>query len=267
MSLTLAITAFRETQRSDCRWLLESIEPALVSDAVDEVLVVDDGSEDWDETVAVLAELNDPKLNLFHFGTNQCVFGAKIASVCHSTSDWVQLCDSDNIMGIDHLMRVRELTRTGDCNVWYSASYAKPVFDYRHLASDVPYTMREFAGLIGQARFDCLANTGNQCVNRVVFDNLFRRFLGKKTHLEFPSDWLNVPDMPLKDSEDYRQTFNALDSFLLNLFWLRHGGRIHVVPGLEYFHRVTEKKQDSNYNRAPDYKDRFGRHLIQVLGG
>lgn len=266
MKFTLAITAFRETMRGKGEWLCECIRPVIDCELVDEILIVDDGSFDWVETADIIeARVSHTKLNFYHFGENQCVFGSKVASVCHAQNDWVQLCDSDNIMGPDHFERLAEVV--ADCNVWYLPSFARPVFDYRHLACQRPYTMKDCAALIGQPRFDCMMNTGNQCVHRVVFDNLFRRFLGQPAHLTYPSDWLNVPAMPPKDTEEYRQTFHSLDSFLLNLFWLRHGGRLHVVPGLEYDHRVTGEKDDSNYNRAPDYKDQFGRHLLKVLGG
>lgn len=259
MTFTLGITAYRETSRGGGEWLLECIEPALGCDLISEVLIIDDGSDDWTETAYELPD--NPKINFLHLGTNQCVFGAKIASVCHANSEWVQMCDSDNIMGPEYFERLAEVV--GDCNVWYSPSFAKPVFDYRSFARDEPYDIRQYAGLIGRPMFECLANTGNMCCHRTVFDNVFREYLGKPAHLMWPN-WLELDTL---DTEEYRQAWNALDSFMLNLKWLMRGGKIQVVPGLEYDHRVTEHKQDSNYNRAPDLKDRMGKVLLKHLAG
>jgi len=259
MKLTLAITAYNETRRGAGEWLQECIAPALEHPGVGEVFVVDDGSVDWLNTAASLP--NHPKIRFMHLGQNLSVFGAKIASVCHAHGDWVQLCDSDNVMNKEYLDSLLEAILDVPWNTWICPSFARPVFDYRKFVQPHAYDLPGFASLIGMEGFECLANTGNMCVPRNLFDNVFRRYLGKRADLMFPN-WLEYED---PTTEHARQVFNALDSFMLNLEWLTHAGRLWVVEDLEYAHRVTGKAEDSNYNRGPDDKDRMGKFLVAEL--
>jgi len=127
--LSFAVTAFNEMSdgRDNGHKILQCIRDAALHPAISEIVVVDDGSEDWPELETLLR--NQPKVRAFHNPVNLGVFGNKVEAVACAWGDWVMTCDSDNFMDTNYIDRVSSMERLPD--VWYCPSFARPKFDYR----------------------------------------------------------------------------------------------------------------------------------------
>jgi glycosyltransferase involved in cell wall biosynthesis len=254
MSLSFAVTAYNEMSDGRKRGyrLLECLQAATRHPKIKEVVVVDDGSDDWDKLVAFLeshGESTWDKLVLHHNGSNKGVFGNKLLAVCACTGDWVVNCDSDNLMDPTYLDLV-----------WYCPSFARPEFDYRALVGE--WDLASICELLSQPLSECLLNTGNQTVHRESFLRVFDGYRGRRFDLLLP-DYLGLGTEE-RTKDHWRIVHDAKDSLIFNMEWLSSGGKLSVVPGLWYDHHYTSGPE-SNYARAPIEKDRLNEVLIAEL--
>lgn len=257
MPISFAVTAYRETLRPQNRpRILECLQAAQAHEAIEEIVVVDDGSPDYEQ----LAELLDgqPKVILYRNRTNRGVFGNKLEAIARATNDWVITCDSDNVMGADFLDWIVRTDRRPD--TWYCPSFARPDFDYRALVGD-----RDIASITHVAShpmFRCCMNTGNQTVHRGAFMDVFGQYRDKRADIMMPN-WLGlVPHV--REEHHWRLVFDACDSFIFNLTWLMAGNRMCIGEGLEYQHYRTSDPE-SNYARAPASKSQLEAKLFETL--
>jgi glycosyltransferase involved in cell wall biosynthesis len=262
MKLSFAVTAYEETA-SGGPPLLECLMPAVNHSGIEEIVVVDDHSDDFDALSVMLKGI--PKLKLSRNLTNLGVFGNKIAAVANTTGDWVICCDSDNVVSKEFIDVVSD--QVSDEMTWYCPSFAKPTkwdgrghggavhhgFDYRKYVGT--YTLSNVSKLVrDKGLAQCLLNTGNQTVHRETFLKVFGRYLYERADLMMPN-YLGIPESE-RDEPYWRNVFNACDSIIFNAEWLKSGGAMKVVRGLEYGHFWT-LGSDSNFNRAPEEKTRF----------
>ena len=96
MSISFSVTAYNEydpTRAKGARFM-RSLSAAQANPAIDEILVTDDGSDDYAWLTEQMQQY--PEIKLFHNEQNLGVFLNKIESVANATGDWVILSDSDN---------------------------------------------------------------------------------------------------------------------------------------------------------------------------
>lgn len=246
--ISFAVTAYKEMtpMRLNGTRIMACIKAALAHPAIDEIVVVDDASENFDQLTALVGGL--PKVKPFANPTNQGVFGNKLEAIARSSGDWVINCDSDNLMDTAYIDLV--LTVIRDKKTWYCPSFARPKFDYRqHIGQ---HTLKDIGGTIEAGGIICcLMNTGNQTVHRESFMELFQQYRQQRADLMFPN-WLGLQQSQ-RTTLHYRLAFDACDSLLFNSTWLQNGGTLQVVAGLEYDHHYSAGN-DSNYVRAPQEK-------------
>lgn len=264
MSFSFAVMAYNEFDPTRARGerLFRALSAAVGHPRLDEILVVDDGSDDY----AWLTERMKayPKVVLHHNDNNLGVFLNKIEIIARATSDWVITCDSDNFKDSAHIEKALSLAL--DPNVWYCPSFARPNFNYREFIGEYD--------LVGISRFDeggfvkrnvakCCLNTGNQIVHRNTFLDVFGRYRNTNYWLDM---WRYFDDVNVHERSKryWRQVWDANDSMLFNMLWLYAGKRLAVVAGLEYDHYVA-KDNASNYNRSPPEKGTLGDLLLKEL--
>jgi len=260
MSISFAVTAyneFTEPQRYGER-LLDCISAAREHPAVDEIVIVNDGPAGLNEVTEMLKDM--PKVKLFSNPIRMGVFCNKIEAVARCTGDWVITADSDNFMDaayIDHIVGLERNDLT-----WYSATFAKPQFDYRRLAGrwDIGSIMGFFVTPIAA----CAVNTGNQTVNRAEFMQVFERFRQVRRFDLMLPNYMCLSEEE-RQSENWHLCYGACDSILINIEWFLRGGTLEFCKGLEYDHGVHVDKSGSNYDRAPADKERLAATLRQHL--
>ncbi len=256
--LSLAITAYDELsdRRGHGKRLLRSLRPAQISEHVDEIVVVDDGSSDFAELSDLVSK--EPKVRLHHNSTNLGVFGNKIETVLQCNPGWVINCDSDNLMDESYLNHVASMPKRLD--TWYSPSFAHPKFDYRRFIG--VYDLTSLNSIIDHRMAPCLFNTGNQVVNRNEFASVFGQYQGTRADLQMPN-YLNIEE-DQRDTHHWRMVFDACDSFVFNMEWILDGNNLCVEQGLEYEHRYASG-DDGNYARSPIEKEELARVLMKKL--
>ncbi len=259
MSLSFAVTAYNEMSDPQRRGglLKRCIQAATHHPAIDEIVIVNDGTEGLPELERMLE--GSPKVKLYHNPKQMGVFTNKIEAVAKCTNDWVITCDSDNRMDAEYITQIDEMDKAG-CE-WYCPSFAKPAFDYRVLAG------RWNIETIQDGFFDhpiaaCAINSGNQVVHRATFTEVFRRFRRVRRFDLMLPNYLGLSDEE-RQSEEWHLCYGACDSILINAEWLRVRGKMVFCSGLEYDHHVPKDASGSNYNRAPAAKER----LAEVLRG
>jgi len=264
MSVAFGVTAYQEMKpsREYGGRLLRSIRAAQADSRIDEIVIVDDGSDDYVGLETVLDK--EAKVHLFRNHENLGVWGNKIEVVARSTCDWVISCDSDNSMTSEYFDIV---DMTMDPDVRYSPSFARPEFDYRGMVGQ--FSLGNIATIIDMPLFECVMNTGNLVTHRETFMEVFGRFRGKPMCTTLPN-FLGVRrDLLKSDFGKWEAVYNACDSFMFQLLWLLEGKAVEIVSGLEYDHYYTNS-DDSNYARAPAEKCDLSRamktYLKKVVG-
>ena len=116
MSTSFAITAYNEMspQRGSGAKILRCLKAAQNHPGIDEIVVVDDCSEDCDGLEHLLR--GQAKVSLFRNPHNYGVFGNKLEAIARATGDWVITCDSDNSMDSTFIDKVLSLAT--DQSVW-----------------------------------------------------------------------------------------------------------------------------------------------------
>ena len=248
-TVSLCVTAYNEKIRGNYKWLKECVAPAVASDFVSEIVVVNDGTPDFPKLAAAL--VGTPKLRIAQNPSRLHVFGNKLESVWQATSDWVLMCDSDNVMPSDYYDKLAgQLPWVHD--TWYSASFARPTFDYRDFIGRWRADELVNAVPLNPSMFWCMVNTGNQFVHRATFLSLFGHLRGKRFDLEQP-DYCGAGD---RSDEKWFLAYGANDSFFMFKEWLLAGHSVHCVDKLEYSHRMGNS-QTSNYERGPIEKSKI----------
>lgn len=186
--------------------LLKSFKQVLNDDRISEIIIVDDHSDA--ATVHALQALHftNGKVKIHYNDHNMGVYRNKKRTVELATNEWVIPFDSDNVITPGYLDKIYSLNWME--NRAYLPSFAKPAFDYRGLIGE--YTAKNISACLKWPRMDALLNTMNYFVNR-------------KTYL---SIW------------DSKTEPISADSIYMNYLFLRNGGTLEIVDGLEYEHLI-----------------------------
>lgn len=257
MTVSFAVTAFNEMSEENNLGgnLTRCIADPVCHPGIDEVVVVDDASDDFPTWPPLDVQR---KVRTYTNAANLGVFGNKLMAIARCHGDWVINCDSDNVQNADYLNLV--LTMPKDPDTWYCPSFAKPQFDYRQLVG--AYSLGDMTQMFTHPMAGCCLNTGNSVVHRESFMEVFGKFRGERFDLMLPN-YLNHATNQ-RESHRSRLIWDANDSFIFNMEWLTAGNKIQVTEGMEYSHYYTSGPS-SNYNRAPVEKSVLNEALVAEL--
>lgn len=204
MNLTLAITVYNRYEL-----LLESFAGVINDPRIDEILVMDDCSDDkyW-QKIEQLPKFN-PKIKVVRQLANRGMSVNKRDAVFNSKNEWVILADSDNVFKKNYVDAFYKLEALHP-SIIYCPSFAAPNFDYRKYQGMTYFKSSSFQLLLRETEFSCLMNTCNYVVNRE----------------EYILRWQQNEEMI------------ASDTIWFNYLWLKSGKAFYVVPDMEYQHRV-----------------------------
>lgn len=206
MTLTLAITTYNRYEL-----LLESFAKVIGDPRIDEVLIMDDHSEDkyWNK-IKDLDKFN-PKIKVIRQLQNRKMQQNKHDAVALSKSDWVILADSDNIFDKDYL---NALPAELFANTIYMPDFAKPEFSFKQY-SGLMFNRHNIKDFIKDPPFSVLLNCCNYVVNKNQYVNFYK----------------------------HDQNIDGADTINMAKNWLAAGNNFYVVPGMEYYHKVHSGSQ------------------------
>lgn len=245
--ISFAIPAYNEHKKGSYAWLSECVQAVKKVACISEIVIVDDASENYDGLVSYVKNFNDSRIRLFRNETNQGVFGNKVTAIAHCTNDWVQLCDSDDRMDVDHFAKLIEL-KPWDPQTMYASSWGKPKFKYQSLVGT--YNAAEYLALTrkGDPWQPCQMNTGNHFVFRKRFVELLQPHVDQGISSSYP----NTFDYATKPQAYWRKVFDGADSAFYNTRWFLSGGTLQIVEGLGYVHRYNATSTGAYYSSPPE---------------
>jgi len=223
--ISLCITTYRRDSL-----LFESFRQVLNDERVSEIVICDDFSPPH-FMEAIQAFCQHPKIKLYRNAKNLGCYRNKAEAVRKASNEWVYLLDSDNVITpecIDVLYRYN-VSNGWERNTILAPEFAWPTFDYRAF-SGVTLSRENVRNYVNQKRFDCLINTANYFFHR---------------------------DEYLKRHDPGIEPWTA-DTILTNYNWLKAGGYIHVLPGLQYFHRTDDFKGEEGSHYVANVKKTNG---------
>lgn len=225
--ITLALTHYNRFN-----WLHEAFRDVLDHPAIEEIVISDDASTDgsWEQ----LSEkyCGHYKVKIFTNRRNVDCYVNKLKAVQRSTSDWVILFDSDNVLSVDYIEHLLA-KQPWDKHSAYLPVYAAPNFDYRAFGGLV-VTRQNVASLLGKKNFLTALNTANYFFNR--------------------DEYLRVWDSSVEP--------HTADSIYQNYRWLEAGNSLVFVSGLTYLHRVHPQSHYKLNHRKTGY---FAKEVEQKL--
>lgn len=233
MKLTLAITVYN---RYDL--LLESFADLIDDDRIDEILIMDDCSEDqyWNK-IKELPKFN-PKIKVVRQLQNRGMSVNKRDAIFHSKNEWVIIFDSDNVIGKDYVDAIfAQMIRDGiefrdPPYPIYLPSFAKPTFDYRKFSSHT------WGGVGRPPIEDPVCNLCLNTCNCVVH---------RESYLEI---WKENPEM------------KGTDTIWFSYLWFRSRRSMFVVKDMHYLHRVHA---GSGFMQNADYNMKKAEEIKQLI--
>lgn len=251
--VTLALTHFNRFQLVKL-----AMEHALPDPRIREIVISDDCSTDgsW-ENLKAFARVY-PKVKLYRNPSNLDCYQNKMRAVQRSTSDWVILFDSDNVLPKAYLDRLWDIPKWNKATI-YCPDFAEPHFNYTQWAGKVANlgTVGHLLGVTDASPVQCAPKTvlcvycrhqkkgapqhcprsGNGRHRWVLQGNpspvkgsAFGTLLNTANYFIPRDNWLSVWDGSVNP--------NTADSIFQAYNWIKAGYNMEIVPGLRYFHRV-----------------------------
>lgn len=203
--VTLAITYFERMPL-----LLECFAQVLDDPRIKEIVIVDDCSQDGSYQLLRAKFRCHPKVYLFSNDRNVDCYENKFRALQHASGAWVILFDSDNVIDKSYLDAIERLGELKSDH-FYLPEFAKPNFDYRDFTG-LWINRENVSSFMGQPSFATMLNTANYLVPREGYMRVW----------------------------DGKVNPHTADSIYQAYNWIREGGGLHVVRGMQYFHRVHE---------------------------
>jgi glycosyltransferase involved in cell wall biosynthesis len=196
---------------------LAAVHQVAADPRIAEIVVSDDASEptEYRRLHELLTALG-PKVRIHRNDRNRGPLWNKHRAISLCTRAFAILFDSDNVLDppyLDRLFGAAPWQR--DCI--YCPEYARPHFDLRLFGGvtlDLACVRRAMLRATRDRRLELLLNDGNYLVPVREYGEAVAPFR----------------DLPAQGA----------DVFTANYLWMRRGGRLHVLRGLAYDHRVHE---------------------------
>lgn len=217
--------------------LFESFDKVKDVDEVSEVVIVDDASDiEIYEQVKERAAKNS-KIKLFRNESNLDCYFNKHEAISHATNDWCILLDSDNQIDFNYVLKLFQIMDWQE-DTAYLPSFAAPHFNYTQFEG-LTITKENVADYMDNSTFTTALNTHNHFVNKKFYMKCWDRHTNPHTS----------------------------DSIYMNYLWLKNGGKLYVVPGQTYQHRVDNhySEQPGHYQTNCHKTGNFHREVEQML--
>lgn len=224
----ITITSWNRYQQT-----IDSFANVSDDDRVEEITITDDASTDHSFDKLHYYFRNSPKVNLFRNEVNLDCYGCKHTTVENSSSQFLILLDSDNIIGKDYLDALYQI-HEWNVQTIYQPCFAKPYFDFRKW-NGLTLTKENVAEFADTDLMTAL-NANNFFINR--------------------NEYLRVWDGSVNPMSS--------DSIYFCYCWLAAGNKIYITPNLQYEHFIDPAGK-GHYQTHSHLTVGFHEHLMKRL--
>jgi len=226
------------THYNNSKFIKDALSFIEKDERIDEIVITDDHSNEWEQLNNIVKELNIPKIKLIRNSENLGNFMNKLQGLSNCKNDWVILLDADNILTQEYLDAIFKESLNSDtiyAPCWAHTFHTRgrrtnsPPLNFAFMKNKVitPQAIRPYITKVSfrLINMECCLNVGNYFVNKNEFLKIENKAFGNYNKGKLS----NV---------DYLQT---------NTEWLCNGKKIKVVSGMEYEHRLHP---DSCYKKS-----------------
>jgi len=226
-TLSLCITNFDRD-----KMLFESFKEVLDDERITEIVIVDDVSKNeyWNNVKEFCKQ--HPKIKLFRDEQNLGCYRNKREAISKAQNEFVIIFDSDNIITKDYIDKIYSVQ--WDAKTILAPEKAGP-FDYRRFTNNI-ITANNVAKFMDKPFFTTCLNTMNYFVNR--------------------DEYLRIWDGSLEPW--------TADTIYQNCRWLSDGNAIHILSGLQYFHRI-EYEGNENQSHYKQHVRKTGYYMMATI--
>ena len=219
---------------NNSRYIVETLHWIIKDDRINEIIICDDDSNDFDILLNILKKIRSPKCRIYKNDKNLGVYLNKLKSVNLCNNHWVILLDSDNVIQksyIDSLEKEYPWSK----NVIYTPVWAKtfpglpsPKLNWTKYENNLIDTSN-ILELLSDRGVHCLMNNCNYFINKDEY----------------------MKCVTLNSNNYDQKLISCVDSMTLFTDWILCGNKVKVVKDMIYYHRLHS---DSNYNKADKTK-------------
>jgi len=239
--ITFAIPAYNEfSDIHPGKSIMECLQCPLQDGRIDEIIISDDCSDNFDKLQDLVKNL--PKVKLYRNQKNLGTFGNKKKAVSLSSNDWVILFDSDNSCDKTYIDNIYDERWCDD--VIYNPVYAMPQFDYRNQSGKI-WTTENAPMLINQNGMSLL-NMGNFFLNKNTYLDTLSPYPYDRFDLSIPN-YFHLP-LDIRQSLYWRLVFDPYDVMFVVKEWLFAGNKLKILKNQKYNHLVSN---DSTCKNSP----------------
>jgi glycosyltransferase involved in cell wall biosynthesis len=222
---------------NNASFIAECISQAVLHDIVDEVLVCDDASDDFQALLSALSAFPSGKVRVVRNEDNLGVHLNKIKAVSECRNEWVMLFDSDNVLTREYIDGM-----VGACG-WEERTIYAP----GHIEK-----IDELGRGIGHFDYDGFAGVTDRSnfFARPHQSSLFQAMLNTCNYLVHGPTWARCArrHAPRYDI----RAISSLDSMTMLCDWIAEGNRVDVIRGVGYLHRIHPGSSYLRHMRAID---------------
>lgn len=208
--------------------LIESFVDVLSDDRVEEIIISDDHSDEelFNKLASFVSGIS--KIKLFRNEENQDCYKNKKTALTYAKNRNCVLFDSDNALTSEYVDKIFDVLNWDDYAAMLPA-FAMPYFDYRKYEALI-ITKENANHNASDPTFTTMLNTANCFVDKDFY--------------------LKVWDSSINP--------HTADSIYMNYRMLSAGGKLLVVPGLHYTHRIDDHRGEQaghyqlNVHKTPE---------------
>ena len=214
---------------NNTKYLLQNLNQLKDVKIVNEIIIVDDTSNDFVDLSNLIAELNDNRIKLYKNEFNLGALKNKLKSLEYCTNEWAVLFDSDNYFSENFFDIVQNLEL--DSNKIYSPCLLHKIDENNNSwgGHNNIFDYREFNN-ISKENFHSLSSNMN-----------FRTLMNTCNYLLPVKNFMSCISIEVENYDTRK--ISSIDCVMFFSHWIQCGYSVEVVPELEYKHRIHSNSQ------------------------
>ena len=235
MNISVSITHYNNS-----KFLDDVLDIIGKDDRVDEIIINDDHSKEWDILQNKVQQLNNPKIKLHRNSENLGNFMNKLKTLSLCKNEWAVLLDMDNMLTKEYLDAI-EKAQPWNPDIIYAPEWARTFNGKRgNFSGSKPLHFQKLIKTINKQTVKrYLTGVSFNLINMECCLNVGNYFVNKQEFLKIQNKKFGNYNKGRLSNVDYLQT---------NTEWLANNKTIQLLPKMVYNHRIHNQScyQKSN---------------------